>query len=168
MIFYFINKAKISLFCSIFVTKKIDSMDITKFKHTLPIQVRFNDVDSFGHVNNTIYFSFYDLGKTTYFDEVRRQFPELSDIAAVIVNAQVDFLLPVYMAEQIAVQTAVIEIGNKSFKLQQQVINTKTGEVKCVCRTIMVGFDKKSSTSQPIPDEWKTAITEFEGGEALG
>ena len=37
-----------------------------KFNHTLPIQLRFNDVDKFGHVNNTVYFSFYDLGKTEY------------------------------------------------------------------------------------------------------
>ena len=40
------------------------------FHHTLPIQLRFNDVDKFGHVNNTVYFSFYDLGKTEYFATV--------------------------------------------------------------------------------------------------
>ena len=142
-------------------------MDTIKFKHTLPIQIRFNDVDSFGHVNNTIYFSFYDLGKTTYFDELKKKFPALSEIAAVIVSAQADFLSPVFMDEQIAVQTSVTEIGNKSFKMLQQVINTETNEVKCVCRTIMVGFDKKSNNSQPIPDEWKSAIAEFEGNEAL-
>ena len=39
-------------------------MEEIAFHHTLPIQLRFNDVDKFGHVNNTVYFSFYDLGKT--------------------------------------------------------------------------------------------------------
>lgn len=38
-------------------------MEEIQFNHTLPIQLRFNDVDKFGHVNNTVYFSFYDLGK---------------------------------------------------------------------------------------------------------
>ena len=32
-----------------------------RFRHILPIQIRFNDVDKFGHVNNTVYFQFYDL-----------------------------------------------------------------------------------------------------------
>ena len=32
-----------------------------QFRHTLPLQIRFNDVDTLGHVNNTVYFSFYDL-----------------------------------------------------------------------------------------------------------
>lgn len=42
-------------------------MEEIVFHHALPIQLRFNDVDKFGHVNNTVYFSFYDLGKTEYF-----------------------------------------------------------------------------------------------------
>lgn len=45
-------------------------MEEIEFHHSLPIQLRFNDVDKFGHVNNTVYFSFYDLGKTEYFASV--------------------------------------------------------------------------------------------------
>ena len=41
------------------------------FKHTLPVQLRFNDIDALGHVNNSIYFTFYDLGKARYFEEVK-------------------------------------------------------------------------------------------------
>ena len=53
------------------ITKfKRKQMEEIKFRHTLPIQLRFNDVDKFGHVNNTVYFSFYDLGKTEYFASV--------------------------------------------------------------------------------------------------
>ena len=49
---------------------QIENMEDFEFHHTLPIQLRFNDVDKFGHVNNTVYFSFYDLGKTDYFASV--------------------------------------------------------------------------------------------------
>ena len=37
-----------------------------QFHHVLPLQIRFNDVDKFGHVNNTVYFQFYDTAKTDY------------------------------------------------------------------------------------------------------
>lgn len=40
------------------------------YRHILPIQIRFNDVDKFGHVNNTVYFQFYDTAKTEYFATV--------------------------------------------------------------------------------------------------
>ena len=32
-----------------------------KFKHSMPAQIRFSDVDQFGHVNNSVYFHLYDL-----------------------------------------------------------------------------------------------------------
>ena len=41
-----------------------------KFNHSMPAQIRFSDVDQFGHVNNSVYFSLYDLAKTTYFQDV--------------------------------------------------------------------------------------------------
>ena len=41
------------------------------FHHRTPLQLRFNDVDVLGHVNNTVYFSFYDTGKAIYFSDVR-------------------------------------------------------------------------------------------------
>ena len=36
------------------------------YHHVMPLQIRFNDVDKFGHVNNTVYFQFYDTTKTDY------------------------------------------------------------------------------------------------------
>ena len=34
-----------------------------KFRHTMPVQIRFSDVDQFGHMNNSVYFSFVRFGK---------------------------------------------------------------------------------------------------------
>ena len=45
-----------------------------KFHNVVPLQIRFNDVDKFGHVNNTIYFQFYDSGKTDYVSSVCKGF----------------------------------------------------------------------------------------------
>lgn len=138
-------------------------MENLKFKHTVPIQLRFNDFDALGHVNNSVYFSFYDLGKTSYFREVVPGIISNSEVGVVIANIQVNFLLPVYPNENVAVQTTVVEIGHKSFKLYQQLIDTDTNEVKCVCQTVMVGFDGKTKSTRIISDEWKKAIIEFEG-----
>ena len=138
-------------------------MERLKFKHTIPIQLRFNDFDTLGHVNNSVYFSFYDLGKTSYFSEVMPDIVSSKDVGVVIANIQVSFLLPVYPNENVAVQTTVVEIGNKSFKLFQQLIDVDTNEVKCICQTVMVGFDAKTKATKPISDEWRKAMTDFEG-----
>ena len=138
---------------------------IPTFHHSYPLQLRFNDIDSLGHVNNSVYFTFYDLGKSRYFETVKKQSIDWRKADVVIANVNADFLSPIYSYEQVAVETCCIEIGNRSFKLMQRIVNTTTGEVKGICRTIMVGFDVEAGVSAPISDEWKDAIRQFEGSD---
>lgn len=138
-----------------------------KFFHTTPIQLRFNDFDALGHVNNSIYLSFYDLGKTTYFQQVLPGITINREVGVVIADIHVSFLLPVFPGENVAVETAVVEIGNKSFKLFQRLIDLDTKEVKCVCDTVMVCFDARTQKSREISEEWRKAMAEFEQNEEL-
>ena len=107
-------------------------MEEIVFHHTLPIQLRFNDVDKFGHVNNTVYFSFYDLGKTEYFASVCPGV-DWEKTGIVVVHIEADFVKQIFASDHIAVQTAVSEVGTKSFHLLQRVIDTKTNEITCIC-----------------------------------
>lgn len=137
-------------------------MEEIVFHHILPIQLRFNDVDQFGHVNNTVYFSFYDLGKTDYFQTVCPHVDWGRD-GVVVVHIETDFLAQIRATEPIAVETAVTAIGTKSFDLLQRAINTQTCEIKCICRSVMVAFDLLQRESKPLDEEWIEAICRFEG-----
>ena len=137
-------------------------MEDIKFNHTLPIQLRFNDVDKFGHVNNTVYFSFYDLGKTEYFASVCPHVDWQKD-GIVVVHIEANFLAQIYGSDHIAVQTAVTQIGTKSFHLAQRVIDIETQEVKCICTSVMVAYDLSKHESKPLTEEWIEAICKYEG-----
>ncbi|MCD8184415.1 MAG: acyl-CoA thioesterase [Bacteroides sp.] len=126
------------------------------------MQLRFNDVDKLGHVNNTVYFSFYDLGKTEYFASVCPDVDCEKD-GIVVVHIEADFVAQIYGSDHIAVQTAVTEIGTKSFHLVQRVIDTGTQEVKCVCRSVMVTFNLEKHESKLLTEEWIEAICRYEG-----
>ena len=99
----------------------------TDFRHVLPIQIRFNDVDKFGHVNNTIYFQFYDTAKTDYFAAVCPNV-DWETVAIVVVKIEAEFLSQIKAGEHISARTRVTKIGNKSFQLDQDIINTDTQE----------------------------------------
>ncbi len=135
------------------------------FNHTLPLQLRFNDIDPLGHLNNTVYFSFYDLGKSDYFVKVKAENIDWRKADVVIANVNADFLAPVYAYEPIVVQTCTTEIGNRSFKMLQQIINIETGQVKGICRSVMVGFNSKTGKVDVVTDDWKDALCRFEGKE---
>ena len=55
-------------------------------KHQVPVQLRFNDTDALGHVNNSTYFSFYDLGKSEYLPDLGKN-PEIADIVKYALTA---------------------------------------------------------------------------------
>jgi acyl-CoA thioester hydrolase len=142
-------------------------MENITFKHITPIQLRFNDFDALGHVNNSVYLSFFDLGKTGYFMQVLPDVQLNREVGIVIADIHVSFLLPVYPGENVAVETAVFEVGNKSFKLYQQLIDLDTNEVKCICKTVMVCFDAKTKSTRQISPEWRKAIADFEENPIL-
>jgi acyl-CoA thioester hydrolase len=76
---------------------------------------------------------------------------------------EADFRAQVFSTDHVAVETAIVEVGKKSFTLLQRLIDIKTHEIKCVGKTIMVAFDLEKNSSIPMREEWVEAICKYEG-----
>ena len=137
-------------------------MEESSFKHSMPVQIRFSDVDQFGHVNNSVYFSLYDLAKTNYMTEVFDE-PKLDMMVVVVANINANFLVPIFFSDKIVIETTTVQLGNKSFTLYQRAIDVESGMVRCECRTIMVVYDMATKEPVAIPQAYKDSICKFEG-----
>ncbi len=136
--------------------------DDMKFRHTLPVQIRFNDVDQYGHMNNSSYFSLYDLAKTSYMRDVFGN-KDWHHMGIVVANINADFLAPVFFSDDLIIETTVIHLGHKSFTLLQRAVNKASGVLKCQCRTVMVGYDVATKEPVELPDDFKQAVCDYEG-----
>ena len=137
------------------------------FHHQMPAQLRFSDVDRFGHVNNSVYFSLFDMCKTRYlFDVVGKDIFE--KVSLVVAHVEADFISPVYFPDEIVIETAIKKLGHKSFTLFQRAINKRTGDVKCLCETVMVVLDNNLMQSIDIPEEFRSKVTAFEENNIFG
>ncbi|MBB4037388.1 acyl-CoA thioester hydrolase [Dysgonomonas hofstadii] len=132
------------------------------FNTTLPVQIRFNDIDAMGHINNNIYFSYFDLGKTDYFDRIRPTSISWTDGLIVVAHIEVDFLSPIFYKEKIVVDSKIIKLGDKSGVFLQQIRNVKNGDIKCRCQSVFVTYNAHTQASMPIPDDWREAISKYE------
>lgn len=132
------------------------------FRHKLSVQLRFNDADIFGHVNNTVYFQFFDLAKLDYFRQIAGGKLDENEIAMVVANVNCDFLAPAFLDENLEVLTQYTRLGEKSLHLEQRLVNSRSGEIKSICRTVMVGFDARTKTAIAIADHWRQALTAYE------
>lgn len=137
--------------------------DISDFRHHTFVQTRFNDVDILGHVNNTVYFSFYDTGKAYYFNTIRKGHMDWRRVETVIANVNCAYINSMYFGEEIEVYTRCIGIKEKSFVLQQMLVEKNTRQIKSVCESVMVSIDTITYKAIPVPADWRQMLCEYEG-----
>ena len=131
------------------------------FKNRLPIQIRFSDVDVVGHVNNIVYFAYYDTGKAAFMTQLLGRSISWTEVDTVVANVDCAFIAPITFGENIEVLTTCVAIHDKSFRLLQMIRNTDTEEVKSICETVMVSFDPKTQKVAPLRDEWREKLNTF-------
>lgn len=100
------------------------------FYHMVPLQIRFNDIDLLGHMNNGTYLTFMDLGKARYFNDVLGGDVDWHKINLAIVNINVNFYAPTYLTSNIAVLTRVTRISEHSLTMEQRIVDIDSGEIK--------------------------------------
>ena len=128
------------------------------FKHSLPLQIRFNDVDVLGHVNNTVYLAFYDTGKAAFMMDILGRKIDWKNVDTVVANIDCAFVSPIFFGENIEVLTGCRSVHDKSFRLLQMIVEKNTGEVKSACETVMVSFDAATQKAMPLSDEWREKL----------
>ncbi|MDR2886483.1 MAG: acyl-CoA thioesterase [Bacteroidales bacterium] len=138
-----------------------NEIETLTFKSRINIQVRMTDIDPLGHVNNGIYFSYYDTGRLNYWKQLGEDI-SWEAIDKVIVHLKCDFIESILFNDSIRVETKVTEIGNKSFKMMQRIVDNNTGRLKSTCLSILSGCDRQNNVSIPIPEQFRKRVGDFE------
>lgn len=138
-------------------------MNIEKeFLHHTDIQIRFNDIDLIGHVNNAVYQHFFDLARKTYFEEVIGNQLEWKKFGMVMASIFIEYFNAITIDEMISVRSGIEVIGDKSLTMVQEIYNRESGELKSQNRAVMVGYSAKKDQTAMIPSLWKEKIYDFE------
>ncbi|MCM1484540.1 MAG: acyl-CoA thioesterase [Muribaculaceae bacterium] len=132
------------------------------FRHCMPMQIRFTDIDMIGHLNNNVYLTFMDLAKIDYFTTLRPGEIDMHNLNMVVVHIDVDFYSPTFFGQEVDVWTTVTSVGHRSLHMEQRIVARGSSETKCIGRVVMSGFDPATNTSLPIADEWVAALERYE------
>lgn len=136
-------------------------------RHHIPVQLRFNDIDILGHLNNTVYFSLFDLAKARYFEATREGKMNWQKVESVIANVNCSYVEQVKFGEDIEIYTRCIRIGEKSFTLEQVMADNNTGHIKAKCETIMVCIDPEQGKAVEVSAYWRECFRNYEGNPEL-
>ena len=133
-----------------------------EFLHEVKLQVRFDDLDVFGHVNNSVYQNYYDFARIEYFQDIFQHKITEKKFKFILAHVTIDFINQVFFEDFFYVHTKVVKIGKKSLTMLQQLVSTDRNTIYSKCTAIMVGFDYKKGVSIVIPDDWRKRMRKKE------
>lgn len=142
-------------------------MKTEKFKHKIPIKVRFCDLDAMGHVNNAAYLSYLEEAYLAYYRDVLNIDIIKLEFDAVVARIEIDYLEQVRLGDNVEVYTRTCKIGNKSSDIEQLivVVDSESSRIAAKALSKLVSFDYKSNKTIPVPEKKRLIIERFEGGE---
>ena len=120
------------------------------------IQVRFSDLDVLGHVNNTIYLSYFEMARVHYFKELLGEGWDWNKFGIVLAKNEVEYFKSVLLNHEPLITIFTEHIGSKSFTLGYELhVNN---ELFAKGKSIQVCFDASTQKSILVPDQMRLQL----------
>lgn len=135
---------------------------IKDFRYSTTIATRFADFDTFGHVNNAVYLTYFEMARSAYWEEIIKW--DWESMGIIIAKAEINFLKPVLLNDKVRAYVRTSKVGTTSFILDYALTKVTDGseEVCTTGSTVCVSFDYKKNQKAPIPEAQLSRMMEFE------
>lgn len=143
-----------------------ERVELEDFKFFRPLEIRWNDLDPIGHVNNVYYIEYFQIGRGSYMTEMSQKW-DWSKHMFVIAKISCNYLREIRMtAKNVRLGMRTSNIGTKSFDFQYVIIsdNEETGLpiIHAVGYSTQVLIDTMANKSIEIPAWLRTNMIEYE------
>ena len=132
-------------------------------RHHTSLQVRFRDIDAFGHVNNAVFFSYVELARIRYLLDVLEPDTGFDRLPLILARVELDFRSPIEFGEDVVVDSRVDRIGRTSFAMSHRMTAGTDDRLVGDVQTVLVTYDYSTARPIPVPDDWRRRMTDHEG-----
>ncbi len=126
--------------------------------------VRWGDMDSFNHVNNTIYFRYFETARIDYFRHIHWHWLKnkvSNKIGPILAQTSCQFIQPVTFPDDLTIGVRATKLGRTSIVQEYVVYSDKLGLV-AKGEGVVVCYDFQNNTKIEFPPELKKRILEAE------
>ncbi len=130
---------------------------VTKPLQTIEIDVRWGDMDAFEHVNNAVYFSFFEQVRAAWLERIYPDWMTTQDVP-ILVTASCNFVKPLTYPATVRVSVSCAEPGRSSLRTLYEMRDGETDEVYATGEAVVVWIDKTTGKSTPLPEAMRSDI----------
>ena len=139
--------------------------ELSGFRHTIDIRVRFDDLDPLGHVNNKSYLAYLEDSRIDYYRVVLAFDLHALRFGSVVRRIEIDYVRPVHIADRVRVYLRCVRIGRKSADFESVITRTgESGPESMAARSVatLVAIDSERGVSRVWDEEYVRAIDAYE------
>jgi acyl-CoA thioester hydrolase len=132
---------------------------IKDFTVITEIPVAWGEMDALNHVNNAVYFRYFETARLDYFSHINlMEDMAVTNIGPVLGETYCRYKLPVTYPDTLLVGSRITEVQEDRFKMEYQVVSKKLGKVTTTGTATIVMFDFTTNQKALISDKLMSAI----------
>ena len=129
-----------------------------RYRHFYTLPTRWADNDIYGHVNNVVYYAYFDTAVNRFLIEEGGLRPGRDTVVGYVVNSSADYFSPVTHPAELELGLAIVRLGSKSVTWEVGVFLPGDTETRVTGRFTHAFVDRESERSAAIPQCIRSAI----------
>jgi len=128
------------------------------YPHLHPIQTRWNDNDLYGHVNNVVYYAYFDTAVNMFLVEEGGFDPHTASVIGICPESHCNFHKPVAYPDALEAGLRVGKLGNSSVRYEIAIFKVGEAEAVATGHFVHVFVDRRTNRPAPIPAAIRAAL----------
>jgi len=133
-----------------------------QFRHFLSIPTRWMDNDIYGHVNNVVYYSYFDTAVNQFLIEAGVLDIHKGAVVGFVVDSGCAYFAPIAFPDVVHAGIRVAKLGNASVRYEIALYRNNAPLPAAAGHFVHVYVDRASNRSVPIPEAVRAVLAELQ------
>lgn len=133
------------------------------FPLKVSITVRFRDLDAMGHVNNSVYLTYFEEARVAYYRLLIGHELDPATFDFVIAEITCTYRSPARLGEVLEVAIRTGEVRSRSFVFEYLITERESKRVVATGRSVQVAYDYAAGRTKSLSEEMVARMEAFEG-----
>ena len=137
--------------------------DLSPFPVVVELDVAWGEMDSYSHVNNVVYFRYFENARIAYLDRIGWLASMLEKrLGPIVASTQARFRKPVSYPDRLLVAARISTVQSDRVTFEYRLVSTKLNAVAAEGEAVVVSYDYRANAKTPIPEPIREAIEKLE------
>jgi acyl-CoA thioester hydrolase len=141
----------------------MDNKLLEGYSVVIEIPIAWGEMDSFQHVNNVVYFRYFESARIRYYEMLGlKKHKDETGIGTILGSTSCKYRLPLTYPDTVSVGAKITEIAEDRFTMKYVVVSHKHQKIAAEGDGVVVMYDYREGKKTAIPEEIRKRILAME------